>query len=90
MVQSGSKPATTELEPQAGLAGPGAGSHSGAQNAQGDEREDEATLRGVVAIDVSRAVIARFSGTLILNELPERQPEVVLDRRLDARNDDDD
>ena len=47
-----------------------------ARNAQGDDLKDE-VLCGVVAIDI-REVIARFSGMLILNELPEPQPEVVL------------
>lgn len=89
MVQSGSKPATTEFEPRPGLLDPNAIGHSGPSNVQGDDLEDEAELRGVVAIDISREVIARFSGTLILNELPERQPEILFDRHLQSRDDDD-
>jgi hypothetical protein len=41
--------------------------------------QDEEALRGVVATDIPREVIARFSGTLILKE-PERQPEIIFDR----------
>ena len=55
--------------------------------APGDGLEDDA-WRGVVAIDI-REVVARFSGTLLLNELPRRQPEVVFDRGRQSRDDDD-
>ena len=89
MVQSGSKPAPTEFEPRPGLLDSSAVAHSEPRNAQGDELEEEVALRGVVAIDISREVIARFSGALILNELPERQPEIIFDRRLQSRDDDD-
>jgi hypothetical protein len=41
--------------------------------------EDETSLRGVVAIDIPHEVIAEFSVTLDLNELPEWQPEIVFD-----------
>jgi hypothetical protein len=58
-----------------------------AKNAQGDDLEDEVVLRGVVAIDISREVVARFSGMLLLNELPERQPEVVFDSGRQFRDD---
>jgi hypothetical protein len=58
-----------------------------AKNAQGDDLEDEVVLRGVVAIDISREVVARFSGMLLLNELPERQPEVVFDSGWQSRDD---
>ena len=43
----------------------------------GDEFEDDMAPRGVVAIDIARDVIAPFSGTLILNALPERKPEIL-------------
>jgi hypothetical protein len=87
MVQSKLKPATTEFDPPGpGLLDPGGVGHSGATNAQGHDLEDEVALRGVVAIDIPREVIARFSGTLILNELPERQPEIVFDRGRQFRD----
>jgi hypothetical protein len=90
MVQSESAAAGTECEPlqsgalEAGEIGPPA-----APNGPGSDLEDEQALRGVVAIEMPREVIARFSGTLILNELPERQPEIVLDRGPQSRDDDD-
>jgi hypothetical protein len=81
MVQPESKPATMRFEPPpSDLLDPNGDGHPVVSNAQGDDLEDEVVLRGVVAIDISREVIARFSGVLILNELPEQQPEVVLDR----------
>ncbi len=55
----------------------------------GDGLEDELAWRGVVAIDIPRAVIARFSGTLLLNELPRRQPEIVFNRGRQFRDNDD-
>jgi hypothetical protein len=80
MVQPESKPATMRFEPpHSDLLDPNGDGRPVVSNAQGDDLEDEVVLRGVVAIDISREVIARFSGMLILNELPERQPEVVLD-----------
>lgn len=88
MVQPESKPATMEFEPpQSDLLDPNGDGHSVARNAQGDDLEDEVVLRGVVAIDISREVAARFSGMLILNELPERQPEVVFDSGRQFRDD---
>jgi hypothetical protein len=42
-----------------------------------------------VAIAIPREVIARFSGTLLINELPERHPEIVFDRGRQFRDDDD-
>jgi len=88
MVQPESKPTTMEFEPpQSDLLDPDGDGHSVARNAQGDDLEDEAVLRGVVAIDISREVAARFSGMLILNELPERQPEVVFDSGRQFRDD---
>ena len=89
MVQPESKPATMEFEPrQSDLVDPNGDDHPVASHAQGDDLEEEPILRGVVAIDISREVVARFSGVLILNELPERQPEVVLDRGRQFRDDD--
>ena len=87
MVQRESKPATMEFEPPQSdpLDHDGEG-HSVANNAQDDDPEDEVVLPGVVAIDISREVVARFSGVLILNELPERQPEVFIDSGRQSRD----
>jgi len=88
MVQPEPKPATMEFEPpQSDLLDPDGDGRSVARNAQGDDLEDEVVLRGVVAIDISREVVARFSGMLILNELPERQLEVVFDSGRQFRDD---
>jgi len=90
MVQPEFKAVTTEFDPpHAGLLDANGAGLSGASSAQAPDLEDEVALRGVIAIDVPREVIARFSGTLILNELPERQPEIVFDRGRQSRNDDD-
>jgi hypothetical protein len=90
MVQSELKPATMEFEPPGpDLLDPGGVGRSGAKNTPGHDLDDEVALRGVVAIDIPREVIAGFSGTLILNELPERQPEIVFDRGRQFRDDDD-
>ena len=89
MVQSGSNPTTTESEPRPVLLDPNTVGHSRPMNAQGDDLGDDVALRGVVAIDIAREVIARFSGTLILNELPERQPEIVFDRGRPSQDDHD-
>jgi len=78
-----------ESEPRPDLLGSKAVGHSGTRNAQGDDLDNEVALRGVVAVDISREVVARFSGTLILNKLPERQPEIVFDRGRQSRDDDD-
>ncbi|MBV8311181.1 MAG: hypothetical protein JO344_12430, partial [Planctomycetaceae bacterium] len=67
MVQPEPKPATMEFEPQSDLLDPNGDGRSVARNAQGDDLEDAVVLRGVVAIDISREVVARFSGMLILN-----------------------
>ena len=83
MAQSGFKPAEVEsdrLNPEAlGPSGPG--------NGQGDDHEDSAPSRGVVAVDMAREVVARFSGTLLLKDLPERQPEIVFERGRLSRDD---
>ena len=90
MAEPASSPARTETEPvRPGLLDPNGVGRSEAWNAQGDELEDDVALRGVVAIDIPREVIARFSGTLIVSELPERQPEIVFDRGRWFRDDDD-
>jgi len=90
MVQPESKPCATEFEPlRPALIEPIGAALPGTNNAQKDEIEDDVALRGVVAIDVPREVIARFSGTLNLNELPERQPEIVIQRGPLSREDDD-
>jgi hypothetical protein len=57
--------------------------------AEDEHLDDEAALHGVVAIDVPREVIARFSGTLKLNELPERRPEILFDHGPRFRDGDD-
>ena len=54
-----------------------------------DGLDEQVRFQGVIAIDVPREVMARFSGTLILNELPERQPEIMQVRGGQFRNDDD-
>lgn len=80
MIRSESGPATAEVPPsRSALLGPAGDCHLVGETAPGEPFEDEAALRGVVAIDISHEVIARFSGTLNLNELPERQPEIVFD-----------
>jgi hypothetical protein len=90
MIQPEPNPAMTEFEPsQSGRLASDENGHSRTGNADIDDPKDEVTLRGVVAIDISREVIARFSGTLILNELPERQPEIVFDRGQYSRGEDD-
>ena len=76
MVPSESKSSTTEFAPPGLLESHGAG-HTGANGAQADDLDDAVASRGVVAIEIPREVIARFSGTLIVSELPERQPEIV-------------
>jgi hypothetical protein len=90
MDRSESKPARMEIMPErSGILDLRGVCESVARGAPGNDLEDEAALRGIVAIDISREVIARFSGTLILNELPERQPEIVFDRGRQSRDDDD-
>jgi hypothetical protein len=90
MVQPEFKAVTTEFDPpQPGLLDVDGVGLLGVGNAQRPDLEDEVALRGVVAIDVPREVIARFSGTLVLNKLPERQPEIVFDRGRRFRTDDD-
>jgi hypothetical protein len=90
MAQPEFKLVTTEFDPpQPGLLNVDGVGLSGASCAQGPDPEDEAAFRGVIAIDVPREVIARFTGTLILNELPKRQPEIVFERGRRFRNDED-
>jgi hypothetical protein len=55
----------------------------------GGSFEEEVALRRVVAIAIAREVIARFSGTLIPNELPERQPEIIFDSGRQFRDNED-
>jgi hypothetical protein len=85
MVPSQSKPATTEFAPPSLLESNGAG-HSGATDAQTDDLDDEVASRGVVVIEIPRDVISRFSGTLIVSELPDWQPEIVLDHGWQFRD----
>ncbi len=90
MVQSEAAAAGTKGEPlRSGALEAGGIGRPAVQNGQGSDLEDEEALRGVVALEIPREVIARFSGTLILNELPERQPEIVFDRGRRFRDDDD-
>jgi hypothetical protein len=90
MIQPEFKPVTTEFDPpQPGLLDVDGVGLSGVGNAQRPDLADEVALRGIVAIDVPREVTARFSGTLVLNKLPERRPEIVFDRGGRFRTDDD-
>ena len=90
MIPSESGPATPEVQPlPTALFDPDGGCVSVGETAPGERLEDEAALRGVVAIEIPREVIARFSGTLRLDELPERQPEIVFDRGPRFQDDDD-
>jgi len=90
VIRTGPKSAPTEFEPpRSGLSGPDAVGQPVARTVPGDDLEDEVAMRGAIAIDIARDVIARFSGTLILSELPERQPEIVFDRGRQFRDDDD-
>jgi hypothetical protein len=89
MPQSESKPVISEFETLHRLDSNGV-TPSKATSATGDDLEaNEGALRGVVAIDIPREVVARFSGTLLLNELPQRQPEIVFDRGRQFLDDDD-
>jgi hypothetical protein len=78
MVQSTAKPAVTESERRTGSLGPDQVDPPPGENARGGDMPDEIAFHGVIAIHVPREVIAGFSGTIVLNEVPERQPEVVL------------
>jgi len=90
MVQPEPKPTTKGFKrPRPGQLDFTAATPSTAKNAQSDDLEDDVVLRGVVAIDIPREVVARFSGTLILNELPERQPEIIFDPGRLLRDPDD-
>jgi hypothetical protein len=87
MVRSESKSATTQFEPSPpGLLESNGVGRSGANNAQAGDLDDEVASRGVVTIEIPREVIARFSGTLIVSELPERQPEIVFDHGRQFRD----
>ena len=89
MIRSESGPAMPEVQPpQTGSLGPDGCRHAVIEAAPDEPPGDEAALREVVAIDVPREVIARFTGTLSLNELPERQPEIVFDHGPRSRDDD--
>ncbi len=89
MPQPKSKPVTSEFERVGPLDSGGvAPSHATTAPGVGLE-EDEFTWRGVVAIDIPREVVARFTGALLLNELPRRQPEIVFDRGRQFRDNDD-
>jgi hypothetical protein len=89
MVQSTAKPAVTESERRTDSLGPEQVDPAVAGNARGEETQDEIAFHGVVAIHVPREVIAGFSGTIGLNELPERQPEIILDPAGASWDDDD-
>jgi hypothetical protein len=90
MIRSGSGPALPGVQPlQTELLGPDGGGHSVGEPSPDDHLDDESALRGVVAIDIPREVIARFTGTLNLSGLPDRQPEVVFDQGPRFRDDDD-
>ena len=88
MTQPESKPVTTEFE-RLDILNPNVVAPLQTTTALGDGLEDERAWRGVVAIDIPREVVARFSGTLLLNELPRRQPEIVFDRGRQFRDNDD-
>jgi hypothetical protein len=90
MIRSESRAATAEVSPsRSGLPGPDGDCHPVVEAAPDEPLEDETSLRGVVAIDVPHEVIAEFSITLKLNELPERQPEILFDHGPRSRDDDD-
>jgi hypothetical protein len=90
MIRSESRSATADVQaPEPGLLGPDGDYHLNGGTAPDEPLEHEAALRGVVAIDVPREVIARFTGVLNLNELPTRQPEVVFDQGPRSRDNDD-
>ena len=81
MVQPEPKPSAAEIEALGSdLLKPNGIGPSGVWNAPGDDLADRADLRGVVVVDIPREIIAQFSGTLILSELPERQPAIVFVR----------
>lgn len=86
--ESGPSPPEVQRSPMGSL-GPDSDDFSSDEHAPGERLEEESTPRRVVAIDVAREVIARFSGTLNQNELPERQPEIVFDHRPRSRDDED-
>jgi hypothetical protein len=87
MVRSESKSATTEFAPPPpGLLESNGAGQTGANNAQADDLDHEVAWRGVVAIQIPREVIARFSGTLIVSERPERQLEIVFDHGRQFRD----
>jgi hypothetical protein len=90
MVESKSKSGTTEFDPpRPDPRNTNRVGQAGVRHSLGDELDDETPMRGVVAIAIAREVIGRFSGTFILNELPERQPEIVFDHGRQFRDDDD-
>jgi hypothetical protein len=72
-----------------GILDPDGGGPPVTRDAEGYDIVDKESPLGVVALEIPREVIARFSGSLILNELPERQPEIVFDRGRQFRDDDD-
>ena len=89
MGRSEFRTATAEVLPsRSGLPGPDGDRYPVVEADPDEPLEDETSLRGVVAIDVPREVIAEFSVTLNLNELPERQPEILFDRGPRSRDDD--
>jgi len=91
MIPSESGPATPEVQPLPScLLGSDGDCRPVGEAAPGEPLEDEGALHGVVAIEVSREVIARFAGTPKLDELPERRPEIVFDRGPRFRDGDDD
>jgi hypothetical protein len=90
MIRSDSRTATAEVSPsRSGLLGPDKDCHPVVEAAPDEPLEDETPLRGVVAIDVPHEVIAGFSVTLNLNELPEWQPEIFFDHGPRSRDNDD-
>jgi hypothetical protein len=90
MIRSESRAATADVSPsRSGLLGPDGDCHPVVEAAPDESLEDETPLRGVVAIDVPREVIAEFSVTFNLNELPEWQPEILFDHGPRSRDDDD-
>lgn len=90
MIPSESGPATPEVQPlSAALFDPDGRCFSVGETAPGERLEDQAAWRGVVAIEVPREVVARFSDMLKLDELPERRPEIVFDRGPRFPDDDD-
>lgn len=88
MAEPESEPVLTAFEHPARLVSNGSASPDTSSTSE-NEQEDELIWRGVVAIDIPREVVARFSGVLLLSDLPMRQPEIVFDAGRQIQENDD-